>query len=612
MSSLSELFSPFDFLELKCEIHGIHCLGLCSNSLCNSKTKLLCMKCIKSGTTCITKEKHELTTISELLLRFFKNENEKNKVIIKDIIKMNNIVNDSDKKVLNDIIDEFKVIKNEKVIKLIENKLYEIINYFVDTFKLKNNKKLEKLKERSKSHKKYDKEIYNILSIKMPEINKKSVSSEKKLKDIIKKGFKLSSPKNFVNSIKILNNKNKFSEITNRLNKKIHVSKVYSNISNFDNKRTILENKIDEILDDLGKKFEKKMENIEKTLLLPKNDSLIYTNIYNNSETKFISEPNNLIYKGDITTTAHKINSINKVFCAFKAFSNEKYIVWGTPFFNIEFFDLEKNIILKTIKNAHLNIIYSCRHYPDKKTKIDYLISSSFDRNVKIWNVNDFSNFLTIYSAHQSNTIYSVCILCEENENKNYVITSCTNDFMKIWDFSGKPVQKIGQMDENIYFVDTFYDVKNNKYYILSGNYSDVKSYEFKSGELYKRYRGVPQGWHMSAMVQEIKEQTILIESDGNGYVRMWEFHKANLIKSIFTNYMVNLRGICLWNDRYLFAGASDHQIKLFDIIEGKFIKCYKEHTSSVCTLEKIKSKRYGECLLSQGLDGKIKIWSAN
>ena len=131
MSLMSELLSPFDSLELNCEIHGIPCLGLCSNSLCNLKTKLLCMKCIKSGTTCITKEKHELITISELLYRFFKLDDNKNNEIINDIIKMNNIVNCYDKTEMNKIIKEFKNIKEEKNIKLIENKLYEMINYFI-------------------------------------------------------------------------------------------------------------------------------------------------------------------------------------------------------------------------------------------------------------------------------------------------------------------------------------------------------------------------------------------------------------------------------------------------------------------------------------------------
>ena len=611
MEKLSGLLSPLDELEFICDIHGIPSIGLCSNSLCNEKTKFLCMKCIKSGKTCITKEKHELITISEMLFRFFKCENISQSKEIQEILKMNKIINSFGKKELYNILSEFKSIKKEKSIKAIENKLFELMNYFIDTFKLKNTKKLEKLKERSKSYKKSEKDINILLNIKLPEINKK-IENSKKMKDIIKNGFKLSTPKNFVNSIKLLNNKNKFNEISNRLNIKIYANKVYSNMSNMNDNRKKLDNKIDSILADLEQKFDKKMQSIEKSIIIPKEDKLIYSSSYNNSFIKFSSNPNNLIFVGDICSNAHKANSIDKVFCAFKSFSNEPFIAWGTTNFSIEFFDLDKNQITKAIKDAHINIIYSCRHYPDKKNKIDYLITSSYDRNVKIWNSQDLSCKLNIYNAHTSNTIYSVCILFNENENLNYLITSCTNDFMKIWDFSGKLLEKIGNMDEYVYFIDSYYDNKNKKYYIINGNYCDVKSYDFKTGEVYKRYKGMPQSWHMSAIVYDYKEQQILVESDGNGYIRMWEFHKANLIKSIFTSYLVNLRGICLWNERYLFAGANDHQIKLFDLINGKFVKCFKEHVNSVCALDKIKSKKFGECLVSHGLDGKIKIWNIN
>ena len=32
---------------------------------------------------------------------------------------------------------------------------------------------------------------------------------------------------------------------------------------------------------------------------------------------------------------------------------------------------------------------------------------------------------------------------------------------------------------------------------------------------------------------------------------------------------------------------------------------------AAICTIEKITSKVYGECLLSQALDGTIKLWSS-
>ena len=136
MDLLNDYLSPLDNLEFICEEHGIPCEGLCSNSFCKNKTKLLCMKCIKSGNTCITKKKHELVNLSEFMLRFFKSEN-KSKLEIQDILKMNSIINEYDKNELNNVKYEFKSIKEEKNIKIIENKLIEMINYFIEAFKSK-------------------------------------------------------------------------------------------------------------------------------------------------------------------------------------------------------------------------------------------------------------------------------------------------------------------------------------------------------------------------------------------------------------------------------------------------------------------------------------------
>jgi WD40 repeat protein len=385
------------------------------------------------------------------------------------------------------------------------------------------------------------------------------------------------------------------------------VNNICENISK---RKEILESNIDSILNELEEKFDEKMKEI-KSSIIPQKEKVSFISSSQDSFIRFASDPNKLIYKGDLCNTAHKFNSIDKVFCAFKSFSGESYVVWGTPIYSLEFFNIEKNQIINTIKEAHMNIIFSCRHYPDKKNKIDYIITSSYDRNVKIWNLKSFSYNL-ITNTHNNNYIYSVCLLFEENENKSYVITSSPSDFMKVWDFTGKLIDTFGLSDEGTYFIDTYYDTKNNKYYILNGNVNDVKSYSFSDRKPYKKYIGIPQSWHMSALVYQSNEQEILIESDGNGFIRLWEFHTSNLIKSIFTYSFILLRGICLWNEKYLFAGANDHQIKLYDLINGKFVKLYKEHTGAVCTLEKIVHNKYGECLLSQALDGKIKIWSSH
>ena len=605
METLSDLLSPFDDLELFCEEHGIPCIGLCSNYLCKDKTKFLCMKCIKSENTCITREKHELITIGELLYRFFiKEENKSNDLL--EIQTMNQIIKEYEKSELNNIIAQYKTIKEESGEKLnqIQITLTNLANLLIDNFQYKNNEKLKEIKDLAQKDENKEKDYKLLLDIKMPEVDKKNMDHNQKLIDFMNNGYKLSSPKNFINSVKFLNDTNKFMEVYNNFNKKIYFNEITN--ENEENRKK-LENKLDSILNELELKFDETMVQIENEIVLPKEKELIYSTY--NSNIKFTIDAKELIYKEDICSSAHKTNSIDKVFCAFKAFSGESLVVWGTPHYNIEIYDLEKAKIINTISKAHNQTIFSCRHYANKKHRIDYIITSSYDRTVKVWDLKTYSYIVNIPSAHSGYYIYSVSIVCDEKEDTNYIITSAPNEYMKIWDFNGKYIRNCGQNDESTYFIDVYYDNKERKNYILNANSVDVKSYSFKNGEIYHKYRGTPQTWHMSVVVNDTRTQQILIESDGNGYIRMWDFHTANLIKTIESSPTLNLRGICLWNDDYLFAAGNDYQVKLFDLTKGKMVKSFKGHSSTVCTIEKVVHPKYGECLISQGLEGKLKLW---
>ena len=607
MESLSELLSPFDDLEIFCEEHGIPCIGLCANYICKEKTKFLCMKCVRSGQTCITKEKHELITLSEMLYRFFIKEENKS-IDLLEIQTMNQIIKDYDKGELSNILSQYKTLKEENLARMnqIQISFTHLVGLLIDSFNDKNKEKLNELKNMSIKNSENEKDFSLLLNIKMPEIDKKNMDNNQKLIDFMNKGYKLTSPKNFINSVKFLNDSNKFWEVSNKINKKIACNDISSNN---EEKRLKLSNKIDSILKELELKFDEKMEQMENEIILPKDNPIIYSSF--NPALKFTKDPKDFVYKEDICSSAHKTNSIDKVFCAFKSFSRESLVVWGTPQYNIEFYDLDKGKIIKTIIRAHNQTIFSCRHYSDIKNRIDYLITSSYDRTVKVWDLKTYSYLVNILNAHSGYYIYSVSILFEEEENSKYIITSAPNEYMKIWDFNGKYIRNFGQNDESTYFIDVYYNSKEKKNYILNANSNDVKSYSFQNGEIYHKYKGTPQTWHMSAVVNETREQNILIESDGNGYIRMWEFNTANLIKTISSSSSLNLRGICLWNDDYLFAAGNDYQVKLIDLSGGKLVKSFKGHSSTVCSLEKIVHPKYGECLISQALDGKLKVWAS-
>ena len=605
MEILNQFLSPLDNIEYICDSHGIPCIGVCSYSSCKEKTKFLCIKCIKEGNTCITKEKHELVTLSEMIYRFFLKMENKSLDLIQ-IQTMEKIIKKLTGEDFDNILSNYDEVKsiNAKKYDEIKKILSDIITEFIQTFKDNNISELNNLKFKVKNLPDFNNnpDIKLIFSMKLP--NDLNIKKKENLIKYVNDKYKNTPSTDLVNQAKLLNDSYKVTKLARTFNNKITTNEI-STLN--EEKQKNLEEKIDSILNDFETKFDEELSKLEKKFILSKENPSIYT--YYDLTTKFINDPNELVFKQDICSNSHKTNSIDRVFCAFKSFNGEPLVVWGSTALNIEFYDCNKEKIVKTIYQAHKQTIFSCRHYADIRLRIDYIITSSNDRSVKVWDATKDNYVLYIPNVHNGYYIYSVSLLCHLHQEKNFVITSCPNEKMKVWSFTGMYMYNFGQSNESTYFIDVFYNKNQKKYFIINANSNDVKSYYFESGDLYHKYKGTPQTWHMSAVVNNINDIFALIESDGNGTIRIWNFDTAELLKSI-TAHSINLRGICLWNDKYLFAAGNDSQVKLFNLEEGKFVKSFKGHTSTVCTIEKIMHPKYGGCLISHALDGKLKIWS--
>jgi len=94
------------------------------------------------------------------------------------------------------------------------------------------------------------------------------------------------------------------------------------------------------------------------------------------------------------------------------------------------------------------------------------------------------------------------------------------------------------------------------------------------------------------------------------GYVRIWDFNKGDLLKKLFIEKKMRLRAICLWSHKYLFVGAEDKKIKLIDLEENVEVD-YLKVNDCICTIKKVETTKFGECLIFQGKvdNTKIKIW---
>ena len=299
-------------------------------------------------------------------------------------------------------------------------------------------------------------------------------------------------------------------------------------------------------------------------------------------------------------------------FAVFKALSEELFLVYATPYNSIHFYNIESERVTKNIKNAHESEITNFRYTYDKNYNRDLILSVCNQlKNIKVWDVNSLKCIVNIINAYSIGDLFSSCFLIDENDKKNYIISINYEQNLKIYDFEGTHVKEFDNSNDRSFLVDTFYNSKIRKYYIIVANEKFIISYNFYDGSIYNLYfEDNSNSWHMNFIISSNDDGINLIESDTVGYVRVWDFDKGVMLKKLFIERKMRLRGICLWNYKYLFVGADDKKIKLIDLendIELDSLKC----NDYICTMKKINCSKFGECLVFQGkIDyGQIKLW---
>ena len=363
-------------------------------------------------------------------------------------------------------------------------------------------------------------------------------------------------------------------------------------------------------------KILKKEVNILKTFhysysLQEYKDNIISSDKEPNIE--FSSNPKDIQYLINLTKDSYTHFNLDNTFTVFKSINKILYLIYANENNSIIAYNLIDNKKMMEIKNSHDKYITNFRHYLDKINKRDLIISiSDKDNNIKIWNINDWNCILNIKNIYKNGGIDSVCFL--NDNNKNYIITS--NDDCKrnpesiaIFDFKGKKLKEIKDSNYDTYYIDTYYDNKLSKNFIITGNDGYVKSYDYNSNRTYFKYCDYDNKAHLSIKININEDIVKMIESSLDGNIRIWNFHSGLLLKKIKVNNY-GLFGICLWNRKYLFVGSDDNTIKLIELKNGKVIMSLTCHNNYVVTIKKIYHPKYGECFISQGLKNEqIKLW---
>ena len=332
-----------------------------------------------------------------------------------------------------------------------------------------------------------------------------------------------------------------------------------------------------ELLEDCKKRKEeeeeRKRKEEERKMLL--NDNVNLINNFNFENINNLKNINDISNNLDITF----MKSVT-VFCIIK--NNERLYEFVYPDnkngYNIIFYNLLLNKIENKINNAHSDRINRIKHYFSSYLKIHILLSSSYDKSIKIWNITSkpISNILIINNCFDGDNYSPFCLMFKEETF--FIFGGSRDKKKKIWNQKGELIGFIEKSNLNYgRFIEAAY-IGNNSYILLSGNYHS-KCYDYKNNNI-KIYKNPNKNnQHNIANLFNKNKNIYLIIGDEGGSIYIFDFISSNLIKEIEVGNKIN--SLCSINEKYLIISKS----KNLGIIDMDNYYIVKDISSGIITI---------------------------
>ena len=385
-------------------------------------------------------------------------------------------------------------------------------------------------------------------------------------------------------------NQTEKNEINNNEYEKSKIDLLIKKNKEFENRVKFLENKI------------KQFENIYNIygIDVKKEDKI-------EKNENFEKNPENLNLIEDLTD-----NAINRgVLFNFDVFIglNDKieYLIYNNKNnYNLDIMRIcDKNIIVSL--KGHNNYTTVIR-YHKKNNNEDYILSCDLDKLLIVWDTqNNYNQKYKIESKYSGNILDSLLLF--NIMNKDYIILSSEKK---------EEYSNLYELKENTPFIRTIYDTNNNEtnylipwqyqnnYYIIECCTNKISINNMFKNENYAILSSKPEGKHLSGYIYE--SNYLCVSDQNNNVVRIWDLVKKEILKEINYNSSYGYE-IIPWNNKYTILGCYEC-FAIVNIEEGKIIRMIdiKRKECELRRVKKIKTKKFGECLICSGNDNIIRV----
>jgi hypothetical protein len=284
------------------------------------------------------------------------------------------------------------------------------------------------------------------------------------------------------------------------------------------------------------------------------------------------------------------------------------YLIYSEKDHSLILFDLVLNKLCDKVEKAHKDNITIVKHFSDNSKRYSLIITTGFDYTIKIWSLTNNKKLINIQTIHNASIDHGLLACLIFGETKNYVASCNLYKTFCLWDVSERKLIKKYLTNKYLLNISSWYDSKSDSNFVILCNDSFITSYKLIEDELveYRKYSDGSNYNHYSSIVSE---KGLLFETDRKGYLSVWDFHLANLIKKIYSG--LELNGLCLWNNSYVFAGGLAGTFVLFNLDEETTTKFQVDETF-LRSLVKFIHPIYGAAIVTYSNLGVIQIFTSS
>ena len=332
------------------------------------------------------------------------------------------------------------------------------------------------------------------------------------------------------------------------------------------------------------------------------------------------SPPINVYFYKTISCDIFNNNFYNNRACLFTyCKDNNVYIVYGVISLDLECYDIIGNKKFILISKLHNDSFDSCRHFFDKINKRNLILTSSFDKHVKVMNFKKEDSEVIIDLGFESYYRPIINTACFINNKIVVPFANVESGNIEIYNMNSICTGKIEKCGF-ILGLSSYYWKKTKKYFILVANLEGILAYNEDDLSLYKEFKPnvkatIFNGFDEGYIIEKNKLLILINPCFYFEYLFFWDFVNGDLICKLSMDSGIS--DICIWDNNYIFASFNEIYPYQFILINTKYNKIEnkyseKDKNSRLCGIKVLRNKSKGDFLITFNISGKLNLYTIN